>query len=210
MNSTQPLNQLDSISEIKQNEAQIYLNSYFNSLGQVLNSEIEPAKSFDLNFEIEFTKRFLAVEGLFVSDDIWATLRDGDVIEIYNLDGIQIFRSFSFFKYCSYTLTDILSQEWFNLWDRPRTIIEAMHNNVGRALESSKSIFKTDVPTHVLRETNMAKELHGVKPKACLVTFKNIAVVSSHPLSRIPKGFICTSTAELIAEGEEAKKIHFV
>lgn len=50
--------------------------------------------------------------------DLFESLRDEFVIEIYDADGLQIFRSFNFFPLCTYTLEEIYTLPWFELYDR--------------------------------------------------------------------------------------------
>jgi hypothetical protein len=51
--------------------------------------------------------------------DVFGHIRDGDIIEIYNQDSVQVFRSFSFFHLVSYTLAELFGNEWWELYSRP-------------------------------------------------------------------------------------------
>jgi PAS domain-containing protein len=51
--------------------------------------------------------------------DVFDHIRPGDIIEIYNQDSVQVFRSFSFFRLISYTLEELFVHEWWELYRRP-------------------------------------------------------------------------------------------
>src|SRR3989344_3386180 len=41
-----------------------------------------------------------------------------NMVEVYNLENVQLYRSINFFDYCNYSLLDLLTREWFVLYDR--------------------------------------------------------------------------------------------
>jgi hypothetical protein len=56
--------------------------------------------------------------GLKPSSSLFADLTDGDVIEIYNCDNIQIFRTFNLFECLSYSIEELFTYEWWELFYR--------------------------------------------------------------------------------------------
>lgn len=74
--------------------------------------------------------------------DVFDHIRPGDVIEIYNQDSVQVFRSFSFFRLISYTLEEFFVHEWWELYRRPE---EASR----KAFEICQNILRGGVPETV-------------------------------------------------------------
>ncbi len=52
------------------------------------------------------------------NSDFFNTMRDDHVVEIYDRKNIQLFRNFRFFEFCSYTLEDIYTRPWTELFVR--------------------------------------------------------------------------------------------
>jgi PAS domain-containing protein len=84
--------------------------------------------------------------------DVFDHIRPGDVIEIYNEDSVQVFRSFSFFKLISYTLEELFVHEWWELYRRPE---EASR----KAFEVCGNILRGEIDTTVLK----CLEIHEVE-----------------------------------------------
>src|SRR5437868_972067 len=57
-----------------------------------------------------------------LKDDGWQDTYADEIIEIYNPQGIQLYRSLNFFKTCGYSLLDLCVNEWFVLWERPKVV----------------------------------------------------------------------------------------
>lgn len=122
---------------------------------------------------------------------------------------MQLYRNIRFFDYCSYSLLDISIFEFFPLWERSEQMMKFIFENVNTALQTATPIIPLTAPGHVLRETKPI-EAHETNPRlASLVHFK---ALGSLYRSVDPKcaGIISLSTAEVIAAGEEAARIHFV
>lgn len=52
------------------------------------------------------------------TDDLFSQLEEGDVIEIYRNDGIQVFRNLNFHDICSYELPELFIYKWDQLYFR--------------------------------------------------------------------------------------------
>ncbi|WP_291516356.1 hypothetical protein [Bdellovibrio sp. ArHS] len=50
--------------------------------------------------------------------DVFNHMTDEDLVEIYSVDNKQLYRNFRFFECCSYTLEELYSVEWWNLYER--------------------------------------------------------------------------------------------
>lgn len=81
-------------------------------------------------------------------DDLFPFLSDQDVIEIYDQSGRQLYRSFNFFPLCTYTIEQIYTVPWFDLYERDEEMTQA---NLTSALD-------------VLRHPEL-----GTRPNSCPV-----------------------------------------
>ena len=85
--------------------------------------EIQDSKSF-----IGF---FLERLGLHCCPVFFETLsKDNEVVEAYDTEHLQIFRNFTFMKVCGYSLADILTFEWPDLFERSNVITQKIIDGV--------------------------------------------------------------------------------
>lgn len=99
--------------------------------------------------------RMLGKMNLRSSPDLFENIEDDDVIEVYDLDGHQLYRSFNFFPICTYTLEQIYSIPWFDLYERNEEMIRANLESVNEVLSSPfQGTRATRIPAHEVRETN--------------------------------------------------------
>lgn len=108
----------------------------------------------DLRNERDLLTYVLPRLGLAASADALETIEQGHIIEVYTEDHIQIFRNIEFMQYCNYSLLDLLSYTFFELYERSPAV-------TNKLIELSEKIFKTDIdkievgnefPRHLLRE----------------------------------------------------------
>lgn len=84
--------------------------------------------------------------------DLLSYVKPGMSIEIYNLEGIQIFRTLNLFKHITYSLSELLSYEWWELFSRVPAIEEEMQKWVQATLAGEMGIRKTQLPPHEVFE----------------------------------------------------------
>lgn len=92
-----------------------------------------------------------------------------DLAEIYNRDNQQIFRSINFFKYCSYTLEELITIPWYNLYSRNRFIHERL---VEIATNTFANNLKKSVDLHF--EPYELRELYSTLKSSCVMLQKMI------------------------------------
>lgn len=91
--------------------------------------------------------------GLQVEDNVFSALNSEDVVEIYTIDSIQIFRTFNFFHLVTYTLEEIFCRPWFELYERDIFTNEANHKAVKYVLSrQTRSPFYPNIPVHDVYE----------------------------------------------------------
>lgn len=94
----------------------------------------------DEHSERRYVEQALKMYDLDVEDDFWKKLEKDDVIEVYSTENIQLFRTFNFFKISSYSLLDLLTNEWFHLWERPSFVMDAIVQQVGEIVDGTMKI----------------------------------------------------------------------
>lgn len=106
-------------------------------------------KGFD-----RFLTEFLKKSDLRSRDrEFETTVKDGDVLEIIDMEGTQIFRNLELFKYTSYSLMDIVGFHWTDLYERPKRIDTKIGEEWMRVMGiDSENAIPLKVPPHVLRE----------------------------------------------------------
>ena len=103
--------------------------------------------------------RALKELGLRPASGLFETMSEGDVVEIYDLKNIQIFRNLQFFRYCSYTLEDLYSRPWTELFVRREegvtdTLLEVLSDML------SRSVRHTIVPAIGYQTTQEVNSTH--------------------------------------------------
>jgi hypothetical protein len=80
-------------------------------------------------------------------------LNKNDIVEIYSSDGVQVFRSFNFFKLCIYPLDQILTYEWHELYRRDESITAGMMEIVrGIFSRQIKGVHFSKFPAHTVEQ----------------------------------------------------------
>ena len=144
---------------------------FFSKLGidaqakvnQRLTGLLEHCSSFEgEGWELRETKRmvwFTALRlGLRPPSDLLDLIGDEDVVEIHGAEG-QVFRSFSYFNFCSYSLEELESLHFSELYIRDVFVEQQILNAVQRAL-TSPEIQVRPLSDHVIQERASARRYH--------------------------------------------------
>lgn len=123
-----------------------YLQHFIRSGGTFQDLTSKKNESF-------FVRRSLARRGLeFVDSTVESRFRDDDIIEIYDSSGVQICRSWSYFKNCSYSLIDLLTFSWGELYSRPRLIEKNLLAKMTQLFSKESKTFDYNLPEYVISE----------------------------------------------------------
>lgn len=60
--------------------------------------------------------------GVHPNSDLMSQIREDDIIEIYSADYVQLFRNLRFFRYCGYSLDELLSRPFWELFRRDEEV----------------------------------------------------------------------------------------
>ena len=133
--------------------------------------------------------------GLIFDKTAYDDIRPGDVIEIYNTDLIQVFRNFEFFDVCSYTLLDLLTNEFYELYERGQLINQGLFGAIStlntRAFNMD-AIDLMNLPQHLLQEKFSTDHLRS------LVQFKKMYPVYTWPQNFF--GYLVIQQGEVLKE----------
>ncbi len=112
------------------------------------------AEELEIEFEnsADLLRVALQIMGLRVDERIFGMIDDKDVIELYGIEHVQLFRSFNFFQICNYSLDDVLMYEWFNLYERCDTVTQQLLGEAFAHLKSGETISPFRTGKHVMRE----------------------------------------------------------
>lgn len=143
--------------------------------------------------------------GLIFDKGVYDILKPGDVVEIYNVDLMQVFRNFAFFDVCSYTLLDLINNEFFELYDRSQLInhyiIEATSTLANRPYDLSP-ISLQHVPKHLLQEKFSQDKLTS------MVQFKWMYPVYTWPQNLF--GYLVIQSGEVLNEIPPDQNLSFL
>ncbi len=105
-------------------------------------------------FQIDLLKQTLNKLGLQPYDDFYNQIEGDDVIEIHMLnEGIQVFRSFSFFQFCSFNLFDLLAYKWYELYDRPQKSSQDIQTKIVELMNTVKHTVSLETwEKHIVKE----------------------------------------------------------
>jgi hypothetical protein len=101
--------------------------------------------------------------GFVIRSEVFENLKDEDIIEIWGADGRQIFRSFHALKFWSYTLEELLTYPFFELFERDASLETAYLVWFQKLL--SGVVIETvalDIPSHVVREKRSKRKYSSV------------------------------------------------
>lgn len=126
-----------------------YLEANLRILRECLAAGENPRES------ARFVWRGLQMLKLTPEGDIFDRIENDDVVEVYALDSVQIFRNIRFFEISTFTIEDILCRPWYHLTRRPWRIFLATFRQALRMRR--KKITRTEswsVPAHLMDEVD--------------------------------------------------------
>lgn len=133
--------------------------------------------------------------------DIIDKIGDGDVIEIYNTEFIQVFRNLNYFDISSYSLVEVFTHQWDELYERENPGIGQQMMGVALSVISgqAKSTFVCPVDPHVLKERFSEEQLR----LSMIPGYVSPLFDRDHKLV----GAIFTSKVEILNEPETKKEL---
>lgn len=220
------LDQLQFCLSKKGSRIGVYSPHSINKLLQMEYSELENLKKhlscflniverFDFNLqedeflsqsdEVECLKHAFDEYGLCFGDEEFGFISQGDIVELYNLENIQIYRNLEFLKVAPYDLATILSSKWTDLYERPSDITQAIATRVGEILSSN--VIKAspfNVPIHPMKAVSNAEQV------VVEINLKFIKPVFDR-VTKEKRGFVATQMGSpILLSGDETLKLAMI
>ncbi|MEZ0392482.1 MAG: hypothetical protein ACAH59_09715, partial [Pseudobdellovibrionaceae bacterium] len=145
------------------------IQNQINVMKQIVSGELQDSSVESINHpEWLLVAKAMKLYGLNLKDDFQSILQKDDVIEIYNSDHIQIFRTFNFYRYSGYSYLDLLVNEWFHLWERPRYILESMLAVGMSVVNGDKKgvVSMGHIPEHVYKEIYNSEDVQNFESRS--------------------------------------------
>lgn len=153
--------------------------------------------------ERELLQSALTKLGLAPYDRVLDYISDGDIVEIHSTEGIQIYRNLEMFKVCSFSLLELFTLTWDELYLRARPVIEGLREQVGTVFENPESgTVRCLHPQHVVTE-------RSEHPYTIKLEFKYLSPLKSVETGQ-PSAVLTTKRGEVIMKGEESSRIGYI
>jgi len=113
----------------------------------------EPSAKDGVTREVESLKRILKALNLRPVDDLTNLIQDGDIVEIYDSSGYQLYHNLEWLQYSSYSLLDVMVYPFQELFERPTLVTQQLWEE-GKEVYYADSPFtkQMEVPPHTIRE----------------------------------------------------------
>lgn len=131
--------------------------------------------------------------GLRPPSDFFDKIEKADVVECYDSNQVQVFRSLSFFEFCTYDVLSVLTRPWHELYGRNIALNQKALNEMFEILERGESTLPFTLPLHRLWEVDSAE-------KREFIMNHRFRAPLFDPQSKLRAGIIMTSRVEIIAE----------
>jgi hypothetical protein len=172
------------------------------SLNEMIESPMTEKMTRDR--EIKVLSLYLKRMGLKVArTEIMDLIDEDDVIEIYTLEGIQIFRSWSCFHVCSYSLADLLVYDWATLYDRPSSAVTQILDCLNQATSAGTPLVKYGIPEYLMTERFVGHN------NAFYFNMKYLVAVLDEKTNQVT-GILSTGTARLASSPKKAMNVSFI
>ena len=133
--------------------------NYYNPELSSMNNEL-------IIFDMFCKFNQLKVKGYYKS---WMLMNtDHQIIEVYDVNKIQVYRSHTFMKFKTYTWNELAEHSNFELYVRDEQYMDQIMQVVERA-RAEETLVEFNVPTHIMWERHGSKEHHFVQKLGCCV-----------------------------------------
>ncbi len=179
-----------------------------NSISSQFFNQLNPARE-------EYPEKNLIYQALnffklnLKDEQFWKEVDFTDTVEIYDVNGYQVFRTFNFFDTTGYSLMDILTNEWYVLWERPKYVMSGMLEQAADVLSGKRGFSKMNLPPHIVKEVYSGTDALDFIPRSLMVEFGHVCPLYKDD-GRID-GFILNSKVKIHTMGEsETKKVFMI
>ncbi|WP_374073873.1 hypothetical protein [Bdellovibrio bacteriovorus] len=115
--------------------------------------EEQISEGYKLKDNSSFTWRAFRKLNYVPRADVFNYMSDEDLVEIYSYDSKQLYRNFKFFECCSYTLEELYSVEWWNLYERDPAMTMKIFDAAAKVISGEiEGSYVPGIEPHTLRE----------------------------------------------------------
>jgi len=170
---------------------------------QVLRSQLSFVEAavkagLDAYNEVSLVRMAMRKLNLLADDNIVQKIQMTDVVEIFSSDHTQIYRSYSCFALCNYSIAELVAYPWYELYERPARVHDRLMELGLPVLNGEKSHQDLEdfVPPYLLKEKMTeeraafrvqeklyARMMCGLNRSPYLLSVKSIAPIESGPSS---------------------------
>ncbi len=137
---------------------------------------------------------------LLSDDNVLEKVDPTDVVEIIDSNMIQVYRSYSCFGLCNYSISELVTYPWYELYERPSWVTERLMKLGMPVMRGQRSFqdLENTVPAYVLKESRTteraaflvqekfyARMISSLTRESYLLSVKKIK-----PLETQPAGFV--------------------
>lgn len=118
--------------------------------------------------------RVLSERKMIPPSDFFDLVKKDDIIEIYDAQGIQIFRSWAFFGLTTYSIEEMYCVPWTDLYGREAEVKDKCVAAVIKVLSGEVNhSFKPDIPVHVVYELKGNGKLRNMSEPLVIAPLKD-------------------------------------
>lgn len=145
---TTPQSTIDLFANLTEEQRALAIYDLRSTLAALIELESSSPSAPHDGFQLS---RFLFERRLRMRDDRFPSLIDqGDIVEVYDSRAVQIYRNFAYFKYCPYSLTELLVNDWNTLFQRPTWVIDRLMKIMPALFEKNASTYEYDLPEYLV------------------------------------------------------------
>lgn len=174
-------------------DAKVYLASLETSLGADLahgDSEITIKEDYKISLWSA-----LKYFGLRPVSDLFSYLSRNKIVEVYNAEGIQIWRNFNFFEVCGYSIEEMFCYTWLERYERNEETLKHIFAIISRFMSGENVNIKCDI-------YNQIKEL--ISTQKLTINALHEYVSPFYDKSNRYAGFVVISSAYISASVDHA------
>lgn len=110
-------------------------------------------RGFSKQSEIQSFKWALKKADLELADpNFYDCLEEGDIMEVFSEQGVQLYRSWSCYQYCSYSALELKLYDWDTLYQRPAWVAKTLWELMPKLFEPGAKTMAYDIPEYVMTE----------------------------------------------------------
>jgi len=134
-------------------EEQFKILSGFRSYSQLVMAVVSQDPEC-LRDETKLLRGVFKYLKLMVSEEFFATVDKDTIVEVYDTNYVQVYRSLGFMDVCSYSLLDLLTHAFFELYERSTSVNEYIISSVDVLMKrgTQAGVSLADIPKHLMRE----------------------------------------------------------